>query len=510
MSIWQECTDCLRTELTVQEFNTWIRPLTVESGPSDLRLYAPNRYIAEWVRDKFQGRIEEIVQQHCDEPPQVILLVGIGGSEAFDGAPPPLPAARRHNGNGAAPGNGAPPRANQVPRAGRAPATNRTSRTNRSPRTNGANGANGWPLTNGANDAAPSAFNSAPAPRRRLRHQGALNAEYTFENFVEGKSNEMALGSAHKVAANPGGTNNPLCIYGGVGLGKTHLMHAIGNRIKASRPDTNVVYLDSERFVSTMINALHHQAMPEFKEFYRSADTLLIDDIQFFVGKNRSQDEFFHTYNALLGEGRQIIVTSDKYPKDIRGLSERLRSRLGRGLTVEVDPPELETRAAILLKKAALCNVALPSDAAMYIAQHLRANVRELEGALKKVIAHAEIIKGGPITTDLVKEALRDLFAVQEKLVTIDNIQRTVAEYYKIKMADMLSKRRTRSIVRPRQMAMSLARQLTNRSLPEIGDAFGGRDHTTVMHACDTINKLRQSTMDFQEDHKNLLRLLST
>ena len=327
----------------------------------------------------------------------------------------------------------------------------------------------------------------------KLRHRGALNRENTFENFIEGKSNQLARAAAMQVAENPGYAYNPLFIYGGVGLGKTHLMHAIGNYLVAKKPGAKVVYLHSETFVATMVTALQLNAINEFKRFYRSVDALLIDDIQFFAGKERSQEEFFHTFNALLEGGQQIILTCDRYHKEINGLEERLKSRFGWGLTVAVEPPELETRAAILINKAALSNVHLPNDAALFIAQRLRSNVRELEGALKRVIAHANF-KGEQIDLDLIKEALRDLFALQDKLVTIDNIQRSVAEYYKIKMADMLSKRRNRSVARPRQVAMSLSKELTNHSLPEIGDAFGGRDHTTVIHACKQVNKLRHSS----------------
>jgi chromosomal replication initiator protein len=343
----------------------------------------------------------------------------------------------------------------------------------------------------------------------KLRHRGALNTENNFENFVVGKSNQLARAAAMQVAENPGYAYNPLFIYGGVGLGKTHLMHAIGNYLVDKKPSAKVVYLHSETFVATMVSALQLNAISEFKRFYRSVDALLIDDIQFFAGKERSQEEFFHTFNALLEGGQQIILTCDRYHKEIKGLEERLKSRFGWGLTVAVEPPELETRAAILMNKAELSNVELPYDAALFIAQRLRSNVRELEGALKRVIAHANF-KGQPINLELIKEALRDLFALQDKLVTIDNIQRSVAEYYKIKMADMLSKRRNRSVARPRQVAMTLSKELTNHSLPEIGDAFGGRDHTTVLHACKQIKKLRHSSIDIQEDYNNLLRSLSS
>jgi chromosomal replication initiator protein len=343
----------------------------------------------------------------------------------------------------------------------------------------------------------------------KLRHRGALNTDNNFDNFVIGKSNQLARAAAMQVAENPGYAYNPLFIYGGVGLGKTHLMHAIGNYLVERKPDAKVVYLHSETFVATMVTALQLNAISEFKRFYRSVDALLIDDIQFFAGKERSQEEFFHTFNALLEGGQQIILTCDRFHKEINGLEERLKSRFGWGLTVAVEPPELETRAAILMNKAEQCHVTLPYESALFIAQRLRSNVRELEGALKRVIAHANF-KGAPITLELIKEALRDLFALQDKLVTIDNIQRSVAEYYKIKMADMLSKRRNRSVARPRQVAMSLSKELTNHSLPEIGDAFGGRDHTTVLHACKQINKLRHTSTDIQEDYNNLLRSLSS
>jgi chromosomal replication initiator protein len=286
-------------------------------------------------------------------------------------------------------------------------------------------------------------------------------------------------------------------------------MHAVGNHLVGKKPNAKVVYLHSETFVATMVSALQLNAINEFKRFYRSVDALLIDDIQFFAGKERSQEEFFHTFNALLEGGQQIILTCDRFHKEINGLEERLKSRFAWGLTVAVEPPELETRAAILMNKAELSNVTLPYEAALFIAQRLRSNVRELEGALKRVIAHSNF-KGEKIDLELIKDALRDLFALQDKLVSIDNIQRSVAEYYKIKMADMLSKRRNRSIARPRQVAMTLSKELTNHSLPEIGDAFGGRDHTTVLHACKQINKLRHTSIDIQEDYNNLLRSLSS
>ena len=326
---------------------------------------------------------------------------------------------------------------------------------------------------------------------------------------MEGKSNQLALAAAQQVAENPGNSYNPLFLYGGVGLGKTHLMHAVGNALKQQNPEAKVVYLHSERFVADMVKALQLNAITDFKRYYRSVDALLIDDIQFFAKKDRSQEEFFHTFNALLEGGQQMILTCDRYPKEIDGLEERLKSRFGWGLTVAVEPPELETRVAILMKKAAEANVDLPPDAAFFIAQRIRSNVRELEGALKRVIASARFV-GRPVDIELIKESLKDLLALQARQVSMDNIQRTAAEYYKIKIADMMSRRRSRSVARPRQMAMALSKELTNHSLPEIGDSFGGRDHTTVLHACRKIKELRETNSDIREDYKNLLRTLTT
>jgi len=331
---------------------------------------------------------------------------------------------------------------------------------------------------------------------------------YTFDNFVEGKSNHLALAAAKQVAANPKGDYNPLFIYGGVGLGKTHLMHAVGNEILINEPNKRIVYVHSEKFVSDMVKALQLGAMNEFKSYYRNADALLIDDIQFFAGKEQSQEEFFHTFNALLDRNNQMILTCDKYPKEIDGLEERLKSRLGWGLPVVIDPPELETRAAVLLNKANTMGVFLPNDCAIYIAQRIRSNIRELEGALKRVVANARFTNQ-EVDLALVKDALKDLFVISAKQVSIENIQKTVAEYYNIKLSDLLSKRRSRSITRPRQMAMALTKHLTNHSLPEIGEAFNGRDHTTVLHACKKITDLRKENPSHEEDYRNLNRALT-
>ncbi len=485
VTIWQECIDCLKAELPSQQFNTWIRPLHVELDSSVLRIFAPNRFILDWVKGKFLPRIAEILTDSGENSLEIRL-------EVFSGDAAQRVAL-------AAPQSAKPDEPRATERA--------TATTNDQLKTQ----ANAAPVIalNSSRAAVSARRNADIVIEGNLRHRGALNVENTFDNFVEGKSNQLARAAAIQVAENPGYAYNPLFIYGGVGLGKTHLMHAIGNYLVAKKPNAKVVYLHSETFVATMVTALQLNAINEFKRFYRSVDALLIDDIQFFAGKERSQEEFFHTFNALLEGGQQIILTCDRYHKEINGLEERLKSRFGWGLTVAVEPPELETRAAILMNKAALSNIELPNDVAMFIAQRLRSNVRELEGALKRVIAHSNFT-GQKIDLDLIKEALRDLFALQDKLVTIDNIQRSVAEYYKIKMADMLSKRRNRSVARPRQVAMCLSKELTNHSLPEIGDAFGGRDHTTVMHACKQVKKLRGSSIDIQEDYNNLLRSLSS
>ena len=349
---------------------------------------------------------------------------------------------------------------------------------------------------------------SAGKPQEMRQIGSRLNPEFTFASFVEGKSNQLARAAAVQVGENPGRAYNPLFIYGGVGLGKTHLMHAVGNLIRERNPAARIAYVHSERFVSEMVRALQHNTMAEFKQTYRTLDALLIDDIQFFAGKDRSQEEFFHTFNALLEGQQQIILSCDRYPKEVTGLEERLKSRFGWGLTVAIEPPELETCVAILMAKAQAAGGDLPEEVAFFIGKRIRSNVRELEGALRRVLATSRFT-GRPVSLELAREALKDLLAAQERLVTIENIQKTVAEYYKIRVADLLSKRRSRSIARPRQVAMALARELTNHSLPEIGDAFGGRDHTTVMHACDRVKDLREIERRVTEDYLNLLRILT-
>ncbi|KPX46635.1 Chromosomal replication initiator protein DnaA [Pseudomonas syringae pv. helianthi] len=510
VELWQQCVELLRDELPAQQFNTWIRPLQVEAEGDELRVYAPNRFVLDWVNEKYLGRLLELLGEHGQGmAPALSLLIGSKRSSAPRAAPnAPLAAAASQalSANSVSSVSAPAPAISAAP-----PATVAVS----APVQNVA--AHDEPSRDSFDPMAGASSQQAPARAEQrtvqvegaLKHTSYLNRTFTFENFVEGKSNQLARAAAWQVADNPKHGYNPLFLYGGVGLGKTHLMHAVGNHLLKKNPNAKVVYLHSERFVADMVKALQLNAINEFKRFYRSVDALLIDDIQFFARKERSQEEFFHTFNALLEGGQQVILTSDRYPKEIEGLEERLKSRFGWGLTVAVEPPELETRVAILMKKADQAKVDLPHDAAFFIAQRIRSNVRELEGALKRVIAHSHFM-GRDITIELIRESLKDLLALQDKLVSVDNIQRTVAEYYKIKISDLLSKRRSRSVARPRQVAMALSKELTNHSLPEIGDVFGGRDHTTVLHACRKINELKESDADIREDYKNLLRTLTT
>ncbi|MBB3048676.1 chromosomal replication initiator protein [Litorivivens lipolytica] len=481
---WEQCLNHLQSELPSQQFNTWIRPLRAVANGSQLQLLAPNRFIKDWVVDRYLDRISQIVGEVSTTPGcDVVVDIGARAPIRPIGSPPERPAAMQSFAD-----------ARTMPASEPASADPRQSA----------------PVQ--ASRVAPQPAKAAP---RRveveggIRHQSSLIENHTFETFVEGKSNQLARAAAMQVAENPGQAYNPVFLYGGVGLGKTHLMHAVGNAMLKQKPDAKIVYLHSERFVADMVKALSLNAINEFKRYYRSVDALLIDDIQFFANKDRSQEEFFHTFNALLEGGQQMILTCDRYPKEINGLEERLKSRFGWGLTVAVEPPELETRVAILMKKAEQEKIDLPQDAAFFIGQRVRSNVRELEGALKRVIASARFMARS-IDIPLIRESLKDLLALQDKQVSVDNIQRTVAEYYKIKVADLTSKRRSRSVARPRQLAMALAKELTNQSLPEIGDSFGGRDHTTVLHACRKIKELRETSADIREDYQNLLRSLTT
>jgi len=448
-TLWSRCLGSLEKELPEQHFNVWVRPLQAVDEPGILRLLAPNRFVVDWVRQNLLERLGEIIRTHAErDPPLLVLEVGSRAT--------PLPLA-------------------DAPVVSAAPTVNAFGKRHQA-----------TPVVLG----------------------GRINPEFTFDTFVEGKSNQLAKAAARQVADNLGRAYNPLFIYGGVGLGKPHLMHAVANAIKLRKPDARVAYVHSERFVGDMVRALQHNTIGDFKQAYRSLDALLIDDIQFFAGKEHSQEEFFHTFNHLLEGQQQVILSCDRYPKEVNGLEERLKSRFGWGLTVAVEPPDLETCVAILLSKAESAQVALPEEVAFFIAKRIRSNVRELEGALRRVAANADFT-GQAITLEFAKDALRDLLALQEKLVTVDNIQKTVAEYYKIRVAELLSKRRSRSIARPRQVAMALAKELTTHSLPEIGDAFGGRDHTTVLHACKRIKELRETERRVGEDFANLLRTLT-
>lgn len=446
VGVWSRCLEKLENELSEQQLNTWIRPLQPRLDNGCLRLLAPNRFVLDWVKEHFFDRIDQLIQQGEEkDATHVTLEVGSAGHNDERLRSPPV-------------------------------------------------------------DKLSSIVASTPLGLTPISHN--LNLTFTFNNFVEGKSNQLARAASMQVSENAGKAYNPLFIYGGVGLGKTHLMHAIGNAILAKNPKSRVVYLHSERFVGDMVKALQHNVINDFKRLYRSVNALLIDDIQFFAGKERSQEEFFHTFNALLEGQQQIILTCDRFPKEVDGLEERLKSRFGWGLTVAIEPPELETRVAILQSKAEQAGMRLSNEVAFFIAKRIRSNVRELEGAMRRVIANSHFT-GKPITLDFAREALRDLIALQDKLISIENIQKTVAEYYKIRVADILSTRRSRSITRPRQIAMALAKELTNHSLPEIGDAFGGRDHTTALHACRKVSALREHDARMDEDYENLLRILS-
>jgi len=441
--LWTRCLTKLEDELSSQLFNTWIRPLQAVQKGQTISLFAPNRFVMEWVRDRFIERISEILEQYGENGKQIKLQILVGSQKT--------------------------PIRNLMPAVVSRP---------------------------------------VPVKRQNTPLAGRLNENFTFETHVEGKSNQLARAAARQVGENPAGAYNPLFIYGGVGLGKTHLMQAAGNLIVSHKPEARVAYIHSERFVADMVRALQHNAINEFKNFYRNLDALLIDDIQFFVGKERSQEEFFHTFNALIEGQKQVIITADRFPKELAGVEERLVSRFGSGLTVSIDPPELETRVAIIKKKASAEGLHIGDDVAFFIAKRVRSNVRELEGALRRVVASASFT-GREIDLDLASESLKDLLAFQERQVTINNIQKTVAEYYKIRVSDLHAKSRSRQVARPRQLAMALAKELTTHSLPEIGDAFGGRDHTTVLHACRKIADLVGADSRTREDYDNLIRTLS-
>jgi chromosomal replication initiator protein len=452
---WERCLDAFRDELTPQQFNTWIRPLAIEGSADGYRLLAPNRFVLQWVKERFSDRIAELAAAVEGRTVPIVLAIVDAAPVAPKSAPSkPTPPA-------------APPPATRSPELAGTP---------------------------------------AQASGARRFDQTSLNPTFTFANFVAGKANQLARAAGMQVAEHPT-SYNPLFVYGGVGLGKTHLIQAIGNDILGRDPGAKIRYIHAETYVSDVVRAYQHKAFDDFKRYYRSLDLLLIDDIQFFNGKNRTQEEFFYLFNTLIEAHKQVVITCDTYPKEISGIEERLISRFGWGLTVALEPPELEMRVAILLSKAASVGLKFDEQVAFFIAKHIRSNVRELEGALKRVAAYSSF-HGQEITLPVAKEALRDLLAVQNRQVSIENIQKTVADYYKIRISDMHSKKRSRAVARPRQVAMALAKELTQLSLPEIGSNFGGRDHTTVLHACRQIVRLRESVPELNHDVNFLLQVL--
>lgn len=438
---WLYCVSRFKKDLTPQQFNTWIKPLGFEEEGGEYRLIAPNRFVMQWVKEKFLSVIEALAQEYFSGPVVIQLII-------------------------------------QEPTGQDKPVLTEAVKT-------------------------PS-ISSKPGARKDT---SGLNPTFTFANYVPGKANQLARAAALQVAENPGSAYNPLFVYGGVGLGKTHLIQSVGNLIQEQNPDAKISYLHAERYVSDVVRAYQHKSFNDFKRYYHSLDLLLIDDIQFFGGKTRTQEEFFYTFNALIDAHKQVIITCDSYPKEIQGIEDRLISRFGWGLTVAIEPPELEMRVAILLKKAQNDNIKLDEDVAFFIAKQIRSNVRELEGGLKRVLAYSRFTHK-PVNVELAKEALKDLLAVQTRQISIENIQKTVADYYKIKVAEMYSKKRSRTIARPRQVAMALAKELTQLSLPDIGDAFGGRDHTTVLHACRKIEELRNADPMISRDFNMLLQVL--
>jgi chromosomal replication initiator protein len=437
-SIWNHCLRHFEKSLPAQQYKTWIQPLHARLDQYTVVVSAPNRFVLEWVKDKFVSEIERLSSEYLRKPIQVVLTLSENAAEEIIR---PAPEAE------------------------------------------------------------------VPAPKPKIREQSRLNPSFTFDSFVTGKANQLARAAALQVAEHPGVAYNPLFVYGGVGLGKTHLIQAIGNLLLELNPSAKVRYIHAEQYVSDVVRAYQHKAFDGFKQYYHSLDLLLIDDIQFFSGKNRTQEEFFYAFNALIEAHKQVIITCDTYPKEIAGIEDRLISRFGWGLTVAIEPPELEMRVAILLKKAEAERISLPEDIAFFVATHIQSNVRELEGGLKRVLAYAKFANAR-LSVDLAREALKDLLAVQVRQVSVENIQRIVADYYKIKVSEMYSKKRSRTVARPRQVAMALAKELTHLSLPDIGDAFGGRDHTTVLHACRKIADLRASNAEITRDFDALLQTL--
>lgn len=462
-NFWSICLGRFQQELSAQQFNTWIKPLQIEVNNDALRLLAPNRFVQQWVKDRFLHRIELLAEEVLSQPLHIELALLENGHIVHE-QPIAQPALKLINEQDAS-------------------------------------------VTNNRPAEKKASVEPKKTKAKTQSEQCGLNSSFNFDNFVTGKANQLARAAALQVADNPGTAYNPLFIYGGVGLGKTHLLQAIGNHLKQLRPDAKVRYLHAERYVSDVVKAYEHKAFDEFKRQYHSLDLLLIDDIQFFAKKSRTQEEFFYAFNSLIESKKQIIITCDTYPKEIVDVDERLRTRFSWGLTVAVEPPELEMRVAILLKKAEAAKFQLHEDVAFFIAKQVRSSVRELEGALNRIIAMAKFT-GHSVDVSLAKEALKDLIAVRGRQITMENIQKTVADYYKIKVAEMYSKKRSRNFARPRQIAMALARELTNHSFPEIGEAFGSRHHTTVMHACDEVEQLRQNDPNVARDIAFLVQVI--
>ncbi len=455
-NFWPTCLSRFQQELSAQQFNTWIKPLKTEMGENIIRVVAPNKFVLQWVKDRFLSKIENIATELL--PTNTIIELCICEKPEAENKP------------------------------GRLNAFSPMAKQNLVP--------------------SVKTKTAQPANERRTEERiSGLNSSFNFDNFVTGRANQLARAAALQVAENPGAAYNPLFIYGGVGLGKTHLLQAIGNHLKLQNRDANIRYLHAERYVSDVVKAYENKAFDHFKQQYHSLDLLLIDDIQFFAKKTRTQEEFFYAFNSLIEEKKQIVITCDTYPKEIADMDERLRTRFSWGLTVAIEPPELEMRVAILLKKAEILHIKLSEDVAFFVAKQIRSSIRELEGALNRIVAMAKFT-GHAIDVHLAKDALRDLIAVRGRQITIENIQKTVADYYKIKVADMHSKKRNRNVARPRQIAMCLARELTSHSFPEIGEAFGNRHHTTVMHACEEIEQLRLNNANIARDLGFLIQVI--
>jgi chromosomal replication initiator protein len=462
---WSHCLAHFERNLNIQQLNTWIRPLTAETAANLVTVTAPNGFVAQWVRDKFLPEIDRLARDYFPDATKVVLKIAGG----------------------------------RATRQSETSAAKETSET--------APPLSAMPIQESAKPAMEKKSVAKPE-KAVVPDDSRLNPLFSFETFVPGKANDLARAAALQVADNPGSGYNPLFVYGGVGLGKTHLIHAIGNRMQQGDAKAKVTYIHADRYVSDMVRAVRSNSYDDFKRRYDTLDLLMIDDIQFFAGKEGTQEQFFYTFNTLIEDHKQVIITSDTFPKDMDGIEERLKSRFSWGLTVMLEPPELEMRVAILLDKARLEKVNLDEGTAFFIAKQIRSNVRELEGALKRVMAFARFNKL-PISVELAKEALKDLLAVQNRQISIENIQKTVADYFKIKVADMYSKKRTRNLARPRQMAMHLARELTDLSYPEIGQAFGGRDHTTVLHACGKIEELKAADPNLRRDYNLLIQVLT-